>query len=65
MDRADARKALKELPGQGLTRRLGANFYEAIRLALTVYKQTGDIDPAVAPREVLMALTWNRISPKR
>ena len=42
--------------GAGVTRRLGANFYEAIRLALTAYKQKGDIDPAVAPREVLMAL---------
>ncbi len=40
---------------RNLRRRLGANFYEAIRLALTVYKQRGDIDPAVAPREVLMA----------
>ena len=30
--------------------------YEAIRPALTVYNGKGDIDPAVAPREALMAL---------
>ncbi len=47
---------IRPRPLSRLSRQLGTNFYVATRLALTVYKQRGDIDPAVAPREVLMAL---------
>ncbi len=36
-----------------------ALLYEAIQPALTVYNGKGDIDPVVAPREVLMALPEN------